>query len=126
MITYILAQIIGLYLFIVGIAMLTAPNRFKAALKDFLGNKALFMYSGLIAIIYGLIIVVIHNFWISDWPVIITIVGWIFLIKGLLRLFYTENIMAYSKKAYSKEGFLWISWILIIVGGYLGYMGFFS
>jgi hypothetical protein len=47
--------------------------------------------SGFIALIIGLISVLLHNIWVNDWRVIVTIFGWLSLIKGIVRIGYPES-----------------------------------
>lgn len=125
-ITYTLAQIMGLYLFLVGIAMLLHPKNFKIVLTDVEQSKTLFVYSGLISTILGLIIIRIHNIWVPNWPVVVTLIGWFIFIKGLYRLFFLEKVITYNKKLSTKKGYQWFCWISIILGAYLIIMGFFG
>ena len=41
---------------------------------------------GTLLLVAGLAIVRAHNYWIRGWPVLITLVGWLFLLSGLLRM----------------------------------------
>ena len=41
---------------------------------------------GLVALLIGLTIVNVHNFWIAGWPVIITLFGWLAIIGGIIRM----------------------------------------
>lgn len=122
--SYFLAQVMGLYFLIVGLAMLLHPAKFKGIMKGFQENKALVTYSGVIGLILGLLLVIGHNYWM-DWPVIITIISWLILLKALFRLFFLDQYIEFSQKFVSKHGYYWKSWIFVIIGLYLGYMGFF-
>jgi hypothetical protein len=55
-------------------------------------DKTFIIFSGYLALILGLITVILHNLWVADWRVAITILGWISLLKGILRLTFPENI----------------------------------
>lgn len=43
--------------------------------------------NGTLLFIAGLSIIRAHNYWISGWPVIITLVGWTVMLMGLFRMF---------------------------------------
>jgi uncharacterized membrane protein len=45
---------------------------------------------GLLWFIAGFAIVRAHNRWRTDWTLAITIVGWFFLVGGLVRMFFPE------------------------------------
>lgn len=118
------AQLIGLYLVIVNLASLIHQERFKKIVYDFLATPALVAISGCFSLILGLVILVPHNLWVAKWPVIITIVGWIVLLQGIMRLFFPEIFIRFSKDLMEKKGFLLLSWVWFLVGIYLIWAGF--
>ena len=46
--------------------------------------------NGFVLLTLGLIVVRIHNFWSLNWELTITIVGWILLLLGLIRMFFPK------------------------------------
>ena len=46
--------------------------------------------NGALLFIAGLAIVRAHNHWVRGWPVVVTLVGWVVLCLGLLRMFTPE------------------------------------
>jgi len=55
-----------------------------------LEDKGFVILSGYLASLIGLVSIILHNFWVSNWRVIITIFGWVSLIKGITRLAFPE------------------------------------
>lgn len=53
-------------------------------MRDLYDNAALTYLTGFIAVTFGLLIIGYHNLWVADWRVLITIIGWLALIKGLI------------------------------------------
>jgi hypothetical protein len=53
-------------------------------------DKGFVLLTGFMALILGLVTVLLHNVWVADWPVIITIFGWISIIKGVTRMGFPE------------------------------------
>jgi len=53
-------------------------------------DKSFTLFSGYIALVIGLATVILHNVWVADWRVAITIFGWISLIKGIVRIGFPE------------------------------------
>ena len=52
--------------------------------------------SGTLLFVAGLSIVRIHNRWVFGWPVLVTVIGWLALLGGLVRMFvpglaHTQN-----------------------------------
>ena len=53
-------------------------------------DKGFALFSGYLALILGLVTVILHNVWVADWRIVITIFGWISLIKGIVRIGFPE------------------------------------
>ena len=47
----------------------------------------------------GLAVVLSHNVWVLNWPLIITLLGWIAVISGALRIFAPDRAIKIGKKA---------------------------
>lgn len=88
--TIFLARVIGWYLVIVSLWVLFRHESVKSVLTDALGQRALFFFIAILTLILGLLLVMSHNLWVMGWPVIITIIGWIILITGIVRLFVPD------------------------------------
>ena len=119
-----LAQVIGCYLFLMSIAMLVHQQRFKKTMSDLLGDATLITLSGGICLAVGLLIVVDHNIWVPDWPVLITLIGWILLLQGLMRLFVPDAFVRMSKDMMGHVVYTLLCWIRLVVGVYLIWAGF--
>jgi hypothetical protein len=82
-----LARLIGPVMLVVGLAVFANPRRFRDIAEEFLASRALMFLSGLAIMPVGVAIVLKHNIWTADWRVLITIVGWLNVVSGVLRLF---------------------------------------
>lgn len=118
------AQIMGLWLSLVGLAMIVHHARIKKTAMEAMSHPALVSFMGFIGLALGLVIVISHNIWVSEWPVVVTIVGWIILIQGIWRIFWPESFGKWMKDSMAKSGFTIWSWIWLIVGLYLIWVGF--
>ncbi|MFA9473905.1 MAG: hypothetical protein ACERJ2_04985 [Filomicrobium sp.] len=58
----------------------------KAAARD----RPLIFFAGAILLVSGLAIVQVHNLWVADWRVIITLIGWLGVLGGIVRIFLPE------------------------------------
>ena len=119
-----LAQVIGCYLFLMSLAMLIHQQRFKKTMSDYLGSATLITLTGAVSLAVGLLIIVDHNIWVPDWPVIITLIGWILLLRGLMRLFVPEAFVKMSKDMLGKVVHTLMCWVRLVVGIYLIWAGF--
>ncbi len=56
-------------------------------LNIFSDTSAYFVYlNGLLLFVAGLAIVRAHNVWTDGWPVLVTLIGWLFLLGGSIRM----------------------------------------
>jgi hypothetical protein len=82
----------GWYLIIFFFILSFNPKRIIQIIKDLKDQKFVIITS-FMAIIIGLINILIHNIWESNWTIIITLIGWISLSMGLsLFIFPSKTV----------------------------------
>jgi hypothetical protein len=81
-----LARLIGPVCAVLGIALAFNGATFRALAKSYLDNHALVFLFGLVSLPTGLAIVLTHNVWAADWRLLITLLGWLAVVGGILRL----------------------------------------
>ena len=69
-----------------GVALFLNPQRFRNVYGKMLTDDSLLVLSGIIALLFGAFVVAIHNIWFLGWPLLITLLGWWSVIKGVLLL----------------------------------------
>jgi hypothetical protein len=72
-----LARLIGPVMALVGVSLLVNELAFRKMAQEFLRSPALIFFSGMILMPAGLAVVLSHNVWVLNWPLIITLLGWI-------------------------------------------------
>lgn len=121
-----LAKLLGPVLATMAFPMLAFPKDLQKIAAEFLEQRALIWFTGVAVMTAALAIVNTHNVWVADWPVIITLFGWVMLISGAGRLAVPHVIIRISNKMMDQPLLTRISgavWILI--GGFLTYKGYF-
>jgi hypothetical protein len=86
-----LAKLIGPVLAVVGVALVCNAGVYRILAAEFINSYALIYLSGIIALPVGLALVNTHNEWTADWRVIITIIGWLCLIGGAIRILVPQE-----------------------------------
>ena len=118
-------QIFSIVYITIGIGILINPGFYKKLFEDFIENAAVMYLGGIMALTIGYLIVVFHNTWTKDLSVIITIVGCLAMIKGILILIRPNMIIALSKAMVQKESILKIEAIAVIILGLaFSFLGF--
>lgn len=119
-----LAKIIGLILTLVALTLLLNRKNIYL-LFDIYKNPGAVFLTGLLEIFLGITFVLNHNIWTRDYRTVITIIGWMLLLRGLGRTFFPSRIPKLLKKFRQMHAFFTPLLIFILaIGLYLTYMGF--
>ena len=86
----ILAKMVGLYCLVLSISVLLNFQRIPSLVEDFIRDEVMINVSGIIALIIGIIIVVLHPVITFDWRFIITAFGWGAFLIGIVSLLIPE------------------------------------
>ena len=121
-----IAKIFGLMYLVFGLGVLFNGAFYRKLLDEFTKSVAHLYWGGIFALLAGFLIVNYHNVWEGDWwVVLITILGWIGLLKGFLLIVFPKAIVSWTKAWTKAKNFLPI-WgvIILIIGLIFGYYGF--
>ena len=81
-----LSEAIGLYMIVVGIGGLTAPQRWRAMMEDLERSPGLVMALGFPVFAVGAALILIHSIWTDPLAVIVSLIGYVALVEGALLL----------------------------------------
>lgn len=119
-----LAKLLGLYLLIVAVLWVLRKEQFESSVKDFVDSKGMLAFSGGISIVLGLAIAIGHPIWEWSWKGLISLLGYLFILQGIMRLGFPELVQKNTSKMLGGVGY-WIGFAVIaILGIYLTYSGF--
>jgi hypothetical protein len=100
------------------------PDAYVNVLRD-MNDQSATMILGMFALLAGLAIVNTHNLWVSDWRVIITILGWLAIIRGALSLLFPNKMYGIGETILaSRPGTMIGAVIILVLGGILSWMGY--
>jgi hypothetical protein len=119
-----LARLIGPVMALVGVSVLANEAAFRKLAQEFLRSPALIFLSGMILMPAGLAVVLSHNVWVANWPVIITLLGWIAVISGAVRVFAPDRATKLGKNFLTYNYTMGAAAFWVIVGATLCYFGF--
>jgi hypothetical protein len=125
--TIFLSRLIGLYCILIALSMMTRRQTTVETVTVLLQSPSMMLILGVITLAAGLAMVLAHNIWSgSALVVIVTIVGWITLLKSLLLLFLPPEMGAglfVGQLHYGQLFYLYTA-ISLVLGVYLTYGGF--
>lgn len=114
------AQLWGSYFVIFGLLFIITGQLGKTI--EMTDNKAFVISTGYITLIMGLVTVILHNVWVWDWRIAITILGWSTIIKGIQKIGFPEFIHKQAQRF--KKGQMISAAIMILLGTWLLWMSF--
>ena len=120
-----LAKAIGVCFVIFGLSLIIAKSTYQQIIKDLIDHPASIMLAGTINLVIGILIVVTHNVWVADWTVLITVIGWLILIRGIFWTTFPGILLKFLPKVFESDKPIYISSIVVfILGIVLCYFGF--
>jgi hypothetical protein len=124
-----IARLMGPVLLIIGIGMimgmLSEGDAYSSLLKEFIGSRALVFVTGVLALLAGVAVVNAHNHWVPDWRVIVTILGWLLIVRGVMNLVFPATVQTLGDRMIaSHAGVLAGAAVTIVLGAILSIMGY--
>jgi len=120
-----IARLMGPYFVVAGIGMLLNQDAYAAMIAEFVHSNALIFISGVLSLPAGLAILNVHRAWTADWRVIITILGWLAVIGGIVRIVLPQVVTMLATTIYSGPTALTIAGaIVLVLGGFLTVKGY--
>ncbi|MDD5496415.1 MAG: hypothetical protein PHP46_04875 [Candidatus Omnitrophica bacterium] len=122
-----IARIFGVFYLVVAAGMALNRKFYQKVMEDYPHNPALILFSGIFALVTGVVIVLVHNVWVANWTVVITIIGWMAILKGTWLVIFPSTVSKFMK-IYKKNSNLLLvhSAIAFILGLFLTYLGYFA
>jgi len=126
--TIYLGRLIGLFMFVISVAMLLDKESLVDIVTALLDDRALLMILGMLALAAGLAIVLAHNVWRGGvLPIVVTAIGWLILIRGLVLLLVpSEFLVAYFQQIRFEDFYYIYAGITFVLGILLSSVAFAS
>lgn len=119
------AQVIGLYLVVLSIIMLAKTQHYRDAILRLDPYSPSIFLAAAAALMLGCFMIVVHNNWVMEYRVVITIIGWVIFVKSILWLSFPSMMFGLSKKVYLGPMYYVMIFTLFIVGVFLVTKGFY-
>jgi hypothetical protein len=119
----VLAEVIGAAFILVGLTTLN-KKYITAVLSDLEKSKGLTWLTGVVTFLLGAITLGLYNTWSSDWQVVITIIGWLMVLKGAFITLLPNTSMKFYRKVGSNAVVVVAGVVAIVIGLVLFSIGF--
>jgi len=117
------AKILALVYISASVAAFSGKMTFAKTVEDFERSSGLTFFAGFIALVIGALLVQYHNIWVRNWTVLITVIGWMSLLKGVMFIAFPRSISFF--KGWYQNTRVWGVFMLAF-GILFGYFGFVS
>jgi hypothetical protein len=123
--TAFLSKLIGFYAIAIAIALIVNKEMMAATVTGLFKDPSIVLVYAVMALGIGLAIVIGHNVWSGAAAIIVTIIGWLSLFKGLVLLLLPANAQAaYFLGIHYDQYFYVYAAVTLVIGAYLVYQGF--
>ena len=127
-----LAKLIGPLFLAIGLGLLLNQKTYWGMINEVIRNPTpigsmLIYLSGLLSMLAGLAMVNAHSMWVRDWRVLITILGWLMLIGGVVRIALPDIGLKVGSALYASPTTLPIIAVISLgLGGFLTFKGYWT
>lgn len=124
-ITLFLAQVMGVYFLVAGVGMLLNPARMKGAMQEAKRSYLLPYFDGAIALVVGLLLVLNHNVWDGLLEVLVSLIGWVVVVEGVLMMLLPQKTISAMIEAFMGAHMARLMGVVsVVLGIYFVYQGF--
>ena len=120
-----IARLAGPILVAIGIGVLLNLQHYTALIAEAVRSPTLIYIAGVLALTSGVAMLNAYRAWTADWRVVVTVLGWLMVIGGVLRIVLPRLTAGLATTVYSGAIAMTIAGvILLVVGGYLSFEGY--
>jgi len=102
----VLARVLGPLLGITALGLLINYKAYLNMVAEFAQHRGLSFLAGYLALTGGLLILAFHRLWLWDWVVLITILGWVMVIKGAVILIFPSALWRLAEVWSRRKGLI--------------------
>jgi hypothetical protein len=122
--TRMFARVLGPFLFIVCITAVVRTADMRAVISEFAASALWPWMAGAFVLIGGLIIVALHQHWRGVAAIIVSLMGWLVVLRGVLLVAFPATFVSMANSVMDM-GALWrgVCIVFAAIGLYLSYVG---
>ena len=123
--SFFLARLMGPTFVVIALGMLINLGTYESMIAEALHPGVVFYLSGLLSLLASLAIVNLHNRWQVDWRVIITVLGWLMTVGGIMRIVLPQFTVAVGATIYSgRASTIVVALVVGTLGAFLSFTGY--
>jgi hypothetical protein len=121
-----IAALLGPTLVAGAVSLLANLDKSQTLIEELSRSPAVIIIAGYAAFVPGLAIVYFHNRWTAGWPVLVTVMGWLSLVGGFLRMVFPAQLAALTAKIAPSAAAVFpvVAVIFLAIGGFLSFKAY--
>jgi len=120
-----IARLAGPVFVAIGVGILLNATLYAAMIAEAVQSPILIYISGLLSLTAGIAILNAYRAWTADWRVIITVLGWLLVIGGVMRIVLPRVTASLATTIYSGPAVMIIVAVIsLALGGFLSFKGY--
>lgn len=120
-----IARLVGPTFIAIAAGILLNAPFYVGAVVEAVHSPTLVYISGIASLLAGLAIVNAYTAWTADWRVVVTVLGWILVIAGIVRIVIPQLVTPLATTFFSGPTALSITAVIVLViGGFLTFKGY--
>lgn len=120
-----IAKIVATLYLSIGAGLILNGSYYKKELVKLFDNPGFLLLDGVISMIAGYLVIEYHNVWTQDWRMLITLLGWGLLSRGVFILALPKVILKFKPLIEAKYIHKLITPSVLLMGVIFAYFGFF-
>lgn len=114
--SFMISQIFGVYMLLMAIVLLGKANYIRSIYAKANSDDIAFYLHSTAGLLLGIFLVDLHNAWIWSPRILVTLLGWVILVKSLLWLAFPVGMLRWSKKMVAGKIYYFIVFIIALWG----------
>lgn len=114
--SYVFANFLGLYLLILGLVLVTRYEYYTMLFRSVKLTPFNMLMTGFLTIFFGLFLIEHHNVWVFKPRLLLTLLSWWILLKGLVIVLFPEAMVELYYRFMTPKRVLIGSFICIVLG----------
>ena len=120
-----IARLAGPLFVVIGLGILLNTSFYTGMVVEAVHSPTLVYLSGVASLLAGVAILNAYRAWTADWRVIVTVLGWLCIVGGILRIVLPRLTVSLAPKVYSGSAAMLIAGaVVLVLGGYLSFEGY--
>lgn len=121
--TLFLAQLIGPVMLAVGVGIFFSRDYYMKVYRHLESETLAVLMSGIAALVIGIVMVMTHNIWSGFVPTVVTLVGWLSILKGLMLIVMPKAVNRIGDRL-PASWFPVIGAVYALLGAFLSYTAY--